>query len=98
MICWLINSRRALLFGALQGRRRGLQPDLELLSAGVMFHDSGLTEPYRTSMLRFVVDDANEARDFRQGRRAKHVEGQGTSPCESECTTTRFCWPPRPLR
>ena len=84
MICWLINSRRALLFGALQDRRRGLQPDLELLSAGVMFHDSGLTEPYRTSMLRFEVDGANAPRDFRLERRAKHVEGEGTSPCESE--------------
>jgi hypothetical protein len=70
------------LFGALQGRRRGLRPDLELLCAGVMFHDIGLTEPYRTSMLRFEVDGANAARDFLLERRAKHVEGQGTSPCE----------------
>ena len=85
-------------FWRLQGRCRGLQPELELLYAGVMFHDSGLTEPYRTSMLRFEVDGANAPRDFRLERRAKHVEGEGTSPCESECTTTRFCRPPRPLR
>jgi hypothetical protein len=58
------HSRRVFLFGALQGRRRGLQPDLELLYAGAMFHDIGLTEPYRTSMLRFEVDGANAARDF----------------------------------
>src|SRR6476619_3286533 len=58
------HSRRVFLFGALQGRRRGLQPDLELLHAGAMFHDIGLTEPYRTSMLRFEVDGANAARDF----------------------------------
>jgi HD-GYP domain-containing protein (c-di-GMP phosphodiesterase class II) len=38
------HSRRVFLFGALQGRRRGLQPDLELLYAGAMFHDIGLTE------------------------------------------------------
>ena len=37
------HSRRVFLFGALQGRRRGLQPDLELLYAGAMFHDIGLT-------------------------------------------------------
>src|SRR6201996_4543459 len=58
------HSRRVFLFGVLQGRRRGLQPDLELLYAGAMFHDIGLTEAYRTSMLRFEVDGANAARDF----------------------------------
>jgi hypothetical protein len=58
------HSRRVFLFGALQGRRRGLQPNLELLYAGAMFHDLGLTERYRTSTLRFEVDSANAARDF----------------------------------
>jgi hypothetical protein len=58
------HSRRVFLFGALQGRRRGLQPDLELLYAGAMFHDLGLTERYRTSTLRFEVDGANAAREF----------------------------------
>ncbi|TPG35012.1 HD domain-containing protein [Mycolicibacterium hodleri] len=59
------HSRRVYLFGALQGRRRGLDPDLELLYVGAMFHDLGLTEPYRsTSALRFEVDGANAAYDF----------------------------------
>jgi HD domain-containing protein len=58
------HSRRVFLFGALQGRRRGLQPDLELLYVGAMFHDIGLTEAYRTSQLRFEIDGANAARDF----------------------------------
>jgi hypothetical protein len=58
------HSRRVFLFGALQGRRRGLQPNLELLYAGAMFHDIGLTERYRNSTLRFEVDGANAARDF----------------------------------
>src|SRR3954467_4122311 len=59
------HSRRVFFFGVLQGRRRGLQPDLELLYVGAMFHDLGLTEPYRTSSsLRFEVDGANAARDF----------------------------------
>src|SRR6476659_11257642 len=57
------HSRRVFLFGALQGRRRGLQPDLELLYVGAMFHDIRLPEPYRTSALRFEVDGANAARD-----------------------------------
>ncbi len=47
------HSRRVFLFGALQGQRRGLQPDLELLYAGAMFHDIGLTETYRTSHVAF---------------------------------------------
>jgi len=59
------HSRRVFLFGALQGRRRGLQPDLELLYVGAMFHDLGLTEAYRdSSTMRFEVDGANAARDF----------------------------------
>ena len=58
------HSRRVFLFGALQGIRRGLQPDLELLYVGAMFHDIGLTDRYRTSALRFEVDGANAAREF----------------------------------
>jgi HD superfamily phosphodiesterase len=37
---------------------------LELLYAGAMFHDIGLTKPYRSSMLRFEVNGANAARDL----------------------------------
>ena len=58
------HSRRVFFFGALQGLRRGLQPDLELLYVGAMFHDLGLTERYRTSTIRFEVDGADAARDF----------------------------------
>jgi hypothetical protein len=58
------HSRRVFLFGALQGRRRGLEPNLELLYAGAMFHDLGLTQRFRTSQLRFEVDSANAAREF----------------------------------
>jgi len=59
------HSRRVFFFGALQGRRRNLEPDLELLYVGAMFHDLGLTETFRTSSnLRFEVDGANAARDF----------------------------------
>jgi hypothetical protein len=58
------HSRRVFLFGALQGRRRGVEPNLELLYAGAMFHDLGLTARYRDSQLRFEVDSANAARQF----------------------------------
>lgn len=58
------HSRRVFLFGALQGQRRGLVPDLELLYVGAMFHDLGLTAQYGTEDHRFEVDSANTARDF----------------------------------
>ncbi|MET0699755.1 MAG: HD domain-containing protein [Mycobacterium sp.] len=59
------HSRRVFFFGAQHGRRREIEPDLELLYVGAMFHVLGLTEPYRTSSsLRFEVDGANAARDF----------------------------------
>ncbi|GAA5144614.1 HD domain-containing protein [Pseudonocardia eucalypti] len=58
------HSRRVYLFGMLQGRRRGLRPDPELLYVGAMFHDLGLTDKYRTAHQRFEVDGADEARRF----------------------------------
>ena len=58
------HSRRVFLFGALQGQVRGLEPDLELLYTGAMFHDVGLTGRYRESRLRFEVDGAHAAREF----------------------------------
>jgi hypothetical protein len=58
------HSRRVFLFGALQGRRLGLDPDLELLYVGAMLHDIGLTTNFRDSMLRFEVDGANAAEKF----------------------------------
>lgn len=62
------HSRRVFLFGALMGRRRELDVDLELLYAGAMFHDLGLTEQFHSSQLRFEVDGANAARDFLAAR------------------------------
>jgi HD superfamily phosphodiesterase len=70
------HSRRVFLFGALQGCRRGLQPDLELLYVGAMFHDIGLTDPYRTSPQRFEVDGANAARDFLLQRGVDEVDAR----------------------
>lgn len=58
------HSRRVYLFGALQGRRRGVTPDPELLYVGAMFHDLGLTERYRSAGQRFEVDGANAAHEF----------------------------------
>jgi len=58
------HSRRVFLFGALMARRRGLEPDLELLYAAAMFHDMGLTPTYSASQRRFEVDGADAARRF----------------------------------
>jgi hypothetical protein len=62
------HSRRVFWFGSLQGRRRGLSFDPELLYIGAMFHDLGLNEQFRSSGRRFEVDSAGEARRFLQGR------------------------------
>lgn len=58
------HSRRVFLFGALMGEKRGLDVDPELLYAGAMFHDLGLTAGFHRSPLRFEVDGANAARSF----------------------------------
>ncbi|NLU68762.1 HD domain-containing protein [Streptomyces sp. HNM0574] len=62
------HSRRVYWFGSLQGRRRGLSFDPELLYIGAMFHDLGLNESFRDSGRRFEVDSADEARRFLQSR------------------------------
>ncbi|HEX3792218.1 MAG TPA: HD domain-containing protein [Pseudonocardiaceae bacterium] len=61
------HSRRVYLFGALQGRNRGLSFDPELLYLGAMFHDLGLNEEFRRSGRRFEVDSADAARSFLRG-------------------------------
>jgi HD domain len=58
------HSGRVYYFGALTGQRRGLKFDPELLYAGAMFHDTGLTPAYSSATDRFEVDGANTARDF----------------------------------
>ncbi|MFF9623656.1 HD domain-containing protein [Streptomyces griseosporeus] len=58
------HSRRVYFFGSLQGRRRDLGFDPELLYIGAMFHDVGLNEEFRTGGRRFEVDSADEARRF----------------------------------
>ena len=58
------HSSRVYYWGALTGRRRGLSFDPELLYAGAMFHDMGLTPQYASTDKRFEVDSANTARDF----------------------------------
>src|SRR3546814_5892680 len=58
------HSRRVFFWGALNGERRGLKYEPELLYLGAMFHDMGLTEAYSSPDLRFEVDGANAARAF----------------------------------
>lgn len=64
------HSRRVFWFGALQGRRRDLSFDPELLYIGALFHDLGLGERFHGSGRRFEVDSADEARRF---LRSHHV-------------------------
>ena len=58
------HSLRVYSFGALQGERRGLRYDPELLYIGAMFHDIGLVEGHRSAHERFEVDGANAAWQF----------------------------------
>jgi len=58
------HSSRVYYFGALAGKHRGLGFDPELLYAGAMFHDMGLTPAHASAHERFEVDGANVARDF----------------------------------
>src|SRR5215813_10682121 len=62
------HSSRVYFWGALAGRRRSLKFDAELLYAGAMFHDLGLTAHYCSEHGRFEVDGANAARDFLHAR------------------------------
>jgi hypothetical protein len=58
------HSSRVYYFGALAGKQRGLLFDPELLYAGAMFHDVGLTAKHSSDQERFEVDGANAAREF----------------------------------
>jgi hypothetical protein len=62
------HSSRVYYFGALAGKRRGLRFDPELLYAGAMFHDLGLTPRHSSAEERFEVDGANAAREFLRSR------------------------------
>jgi HD superfamily phosphodiesterase len=68
------HSSRVYYFGALAGKRRSLRFDPELLYAGAMFHDMGLTGRYSSATERFEVDGANVARDFLRGHGISQVD------------------------
>ena len=70
----LHHSSRVYYFGALAGRHRGLKFDPELLYAGAMFHDMGLTPRHSSPNERFEVDGANVARDFLRGHGISEAE------------------------
>jgi HD superfamily phosphodiesterase len=74
------HSSRVYYFGALAGKRRGLKFDPELLYAGAMFHDMGLTSRHSSLNERFEVDGANAARDF--------LRGHGISQAETDTVWT----------
>ena len=74
------HSSRVYYFGALAGKHRGLSFDSELLYAGAMFHDMGLTHQHSSATERFEVDGANAARDF--------LRGQGISQADIDTVWT----------
>ena len=58
------HSVRVFVFGAMNGARRNLRFDPELLYVAALFHDLGLVEAYHTDAKRFEVDGADAARAF----------------------------------
>ena len=68
------HSSRVYYFGALAGKHRGLKFDPELLYAGAMFHDMGLSPRHSSPNERFEVDGANAARDFLKGHGISEAE------------------------
>jgi HD domain len=58
------HSSRVYYWAALASKRRRLGFDPDLLYAGAMFHDMGLTRRHSSAHERFEVDGANTARDF----------------------------------
>ncbi|WP_423198778.1 MULTISPECIES: HD domain-containing protein [unclassified Cupriavidus] len=62
------HSSRVYFWAALTGKRLGLKFDAELLYAGAMFHDMGLTDRHSSDDKRFEVDGANAAADFLRAR------------------------------
>lgn len=58
------HSLRVFLFSSLNGKRKELKYDAELLYISSVFHDLGLVPQYSSPDLRFEVDGANAARDF----------------------------------
>jgi hypothetical protein len=61
------HSLRVYAFGSLEGDRKGLRYDPELLYIGAMFPDIGLVKGHRSAHDRFEVDGANAAREFLAG-------------------------------
>jgi HD superfamily phosphodiesterase len=70
------HSSRVYLFAAIEGERRGLTFNPELVYAAAMFHDIGLMPSHSSAHHRFEVDGANAARDF--------LEGYGLDPADIE--------------
>jgi hypothetical protein len=68
------HSRRVFLWASLQGERRALDFDPELLYVGAMFHDVGLVDGHRSAHERFEIDGANAARAFLEARAVPEEE------------------------
>jgi HD superfamily phosphodiesterase len=90
------HSSRVYFWGALAGKRRGLKFDPELLYAGAMFHDMGLTDQHSSADERFEVDGANAARDFLRATASRNKISKRSgprSPCTRRLTFQSTCIP-----
>jgi HD domain len=74
------HSRRVFLFGTLQSRVLGIEPEPELLYVAALFHDTGLVRPYRGATQRFELDSADAAASF--------LKSSGFSEAEADVVWT----------
>ena len=74
------HSRRVFLFGMLQSRVLGIEPEPELLYVAALFHDTGLVRPYRGCTQRFELDSADAAASF--------LKSSGFSEAEADTVWT----------
>ena len=79
------HSVRVYVFGAMNGIRRKLKFDSELLYIASLFHDLGLVDHYHTETKRFEVDGADAAREFLTSTR--HSSAKSRSGVGSDCVT-----------
>jgi HD-GYP domain-containing protein (c-di-GMP phosphodiesterase class II) len=85
------HSSRVYYWGALAGKRRGLRFDPELLYAGAMFHDMGLTHQHSTTQERFEVDSANTSCEATESINKTLKRSGPRSPCTQRRASPSTC-------
>jgi HD superfamily phosphodiesterase len=84
------HSSRVYYWAALAGKRRGLRFDPELLYAGAMFHDMGLTHQHSTTQERFEVPPVTSCEATESINKISKRSGR-RSPCTRRPASRSTC-------